>query len=342
MLQLSHGIGCTHLGSAVERLIDGNGIADGKSSYTEALSVALNEGLYAGGFVGNHVSIGVCGERVMHKHLRLPRMPADEIKGAVKWEAAQRFGFNEDTYSLQFYNVGEVMQGDEERLEIALFAMKHRYVEEYIQALDMSGLKAMNLEVSCASLNRWSKVVMQRKADEVQVVIDLGKDRSQVLIHRDGRVLFYKLIDICGYDFDKTLSRQMGVGLDEAKALRLKYGQDDVRDDLAMKVRSSLRQEGGILAREIGLCLRYYGVTFRGSRPHCAVLVGDESRQQWLHELIEEQTGLLLQNEWSLDWLSPNEALGKLRDVQVGDVWSGSCGLALFGREQLKWKRGAA
>ncbi len=43
------------------------------------------------------------------------------------------------------------------------------------------------------------------------------------------------------------------------------------------------------LAKEIGLCLRYYSVTFRGGRPGQVELVGGEAAQPRLPELIAEQ-----------------------------------------------------
>jgi Tfp pilus assembly PilM family ATPase len=76
-----------------------------------------------------------------------------------------------------------------------------------------------------------------------------------------------------------------GGGEDLAKPL---FGSTR-REDVNRAVFDAARPVMQELAKEIGLCLRYYGVTFRGNRPECVTLCGGEARDKSLAEVIREQ-----------------------------------------------------
>jgi hypothetical protein len=97
------------------------------------------------------------------------------------------------------------------------------------------------------------------------------------------------------------------------------------------------------ISREIGLCLRYYSVTFRGHRPEEAWIVGGEAGNAWLWARLCEDTALKP---------SPHDPLSALDLTSVQSVvggpdkWSGwgvAAGLALRSNGLRKRKsRGAA
>src|SRR5687768_4694335 len=75
----------------------------------------IRDMLDTGGFSGRKVVSCLPAKALHYKNLRVPRMPADELKAAVEWEAADRLKLPVDAMHIQFFDAGEVRQGEELR-----------------------------------------------------------------------------------------------------------------------------------------------------------------------------------------------------------------------------------
>ncbi len=318
--------------------------------YEKILCEGISQAISAGSFVGNHAVLCLPAARVSVKHMRLPQMPADELPMAVKWEASQRFGYTEDSHVLQFYGAGEVLQGDEVREEIIIFSVKKAQVDQYINVFDELNMVLGGIEVDAASLLRWAAYRGKPNAKsaeievDAEVIIDVGQYQTSVLIHRHGRVVFYKVIEINGHRFDRELSDHLNIPVNEAHDLRMRhcdagdeFGADRI---LKEKAQETLRNIAAELAREIGLCLRYFSVTFRGKRPEVVTLIGSEISQKWLTEIIENQCGVSIHTENALDVLDSKAEAEKLLLLDSNMAWATSIGLSL--RNGVSLQKGAA
>ncbi|MEM9420227.1 MAG: pilus assembly protein PilM [Planctomycetota bacterium] len=280
------------------------GMGPGVEGYRAALAVAIQQAYHAGGFTGNRVVSSLPVSSMQCKNLRLPVMPADELDSAVEWEAQDRFRMGKGQCSVQYMHAGQVNQGDEVRQELILIAAKLDQVESHVAALTDNGLRPVAIDSVPSALARLS--AMQPEAvdgSEVQVVLDVGESATKVLIASDGQVRFYKPIEIGESALDSVLSGAMSISLDEARELRHRIAStpidgvegEETSGELnqSHKVFEALQPTLSELAREIGLCLRYYGVTFRGARPAQAKLVGGGATA-WLAAALGESTGLAL------------------------------------------------
>jgi hypothetical protein len=66
-------------------------------------------------------------------------------------------------------------------------------------------------------------------------------------------------------------------------------GTSELSDSVRWTVHDALRAEVEALGREIALCLRYCSVTFRGLRPHSAVVVGGQAYDPAIVKLLGSQ-----------------------------------------------------
>src|SRR5690606_35984685 len=116
-------------------------------------------------------------------------------------------------------------------------------------------------------------------------IVDIGYRRSQVVIGRGREINFIKSIDLGGLHLTESVSRKLGISLDEARALRRRLSETPGADGAAERSRDPVRQAVfdatravvDELSRELSLCLRYYSVTFRGHRPNKVRIVGGEA-----------------------------------------------------------------
>lgn len=288
---------------------------------------------------------------VQYKNLRLPPMPPDELRAAVEWEAADRLSIGQN-YRLQFYDAGEVRQGDQTRQEIILLAAPTEAVTAHTQMLTSCGLDPVAIDAAPSAMARYAAAVGDAGSD-VHLVIDVGHSASQVLVSRGTRVLFFKTINVGMRQVDEAIARHLGIDLADATEIRrqrqtrdrAEEGHDAIgshrRDSADQAVAEGVRGPLTDLAREVGLCVRYYSVTFRGQRPESTLVVGGGAGDALVTEALVRDAGVsqsLSDSAGAVDFSRLEPSL--LTDG--ASSWIVAAGLSMRSEDRLGAERGAA
>ncbi|MBL4702179.1 MAG: pilus assembly protein PilM [Phycisphaeraceae bacterium] len=275
----------------------------------KCVAEAIHLGMAEGNFKGNRVVTSIPANQVIYKNIRIPVMPANELKAAVAWEAADRLHLSPDDVQLQYHNVGEVRQGDENKQEIILLAVTKKNISEHVALLTECNLTPLAVESAPSALARWANYHQSgEESDQAIVVLDLGYDTSKILICHHGRVLFYKQIESAGRQINQDLAGKLDMSVADIDQSRIKLPEDGNKIDtddgvsdmkpgdatLLRTLNESMRLVADELTRELNLCLRYYGVTFRGHRPEHACVTGGMSREPMFLRMIQESSGMIL------------------------------------------------
>jgi len=314
----------------------------GAEAYHRAVAEALAHAKDSGNFVGNSVVSALPAAAVQYKNMRLPKMPGKDLAAAVQWEAQERLQLSGKAHTTQFFEAGEVRQGEEERQEIIMLAAPSAFVEGHVKAMTDCGFVPTAIDVVPGALARCFESA-QGAGDEAAVTIDVGYSATKVLITRQGRILFFKLIDIGGRALDEAAARKLNMPRNELAPLRLRMrnSEDGVQEHVRRAILDALRPAVADLGREIGLCLRYYSVTFRGRRPESAALIGGEAGQPWLAAQLSEQAGVnvVAANPLSHIDLSAVESL--IPEADAG-AWATAAGLSMRTRQTHSQIKGVA
>ncbi len=288
-------------------------------------------------FRGRKVVAALPREIVHMKNLRLPQMPMTELPAVVQFEARNVFPFDTEQAKVHSLLAGEIRQGTEVRQEVILLAAKNDDVSALIEHLHHAGAIIESLDVEPCALYRSVERFIRRREDEgdVNVIVDVGVRRSQVVIGRGREISFIKPIDIGGWHFHDSVSKKLGITLEEAEALRrrlIEAGEpaDPAarRDPVRQAVFDATRVPMEELGREISLCLRYYSVTFRGQRPTRLRLVGGEASDPQLQTLLN--SALVIPVEVGRPLYSVNTSKMKPTDRRGAMCeWALALGLAL-------------
>jgi type IV pilus assembly protein PilM len=238
-------------------------------------------------------------EIVHVKNLRLPSMPVAEIEQAVQFEAPNIFPFAVDKSRVHFLPAGEVRQGADVRQEVIVLAVKNEDASNYLEMLHRAGLVVRSLDIEPCALFRTVDRFIRRREDEqaVTVLVDIGWRRSQVIIGRGRDINFVKPIEVGGRQLQEAVAKKLGISVEEAQALRQRIAESSAsepgdtnsnarRDPVRQAVFDATRPLAEDLGREIGLCLRYYSVAFRGQRPARLKLLGGEASNGQLLEIL--------------------------------------------------------
>jgi len=241
-------------------------------------------------------------EQLAIRSIRMPKMPEKELATAVNWEAQNKFPFDTATAVIQYIRAGEVRQGEQVLDEVILFAAPRVEVDRQIGLVREAGLEVISLDAECCGVFRGFERFLRRREDEgvVSAFADIGA-QTTVVISRGRDIVFVKSIPIGGAVFNRAVAECLELAPSEAEALRRRTAKrnreaaetsDQTDDQVRRAVSDAIRPHREDLANEIGLCLRYYAVTFRGDRPDSMIFTGGEAHDPALAAALGERLNI--------------------------------------------------
>jgi type IV pilus assembly protein PilM len=334
LLQLQANGNMVAVRAAASSAIESDPTKKSEASLDAAMAV-VGRLMQNGGFAGRRVIASLPREIVHIKNLRLPLIPANELAAAIRFEARNIFPFDAETAHVEYVAAGEVRHGTDARLEVIVLAARMAEVDAFVERLDRLGLVVDSLDAEPCAIYRSVERFIRRRDDEqeVNVLLDVGLRRTQVLIGRGRELSFFKPVDIGGQRLNEAVARKLGVTVEEARALRRRTGAamdaDGAGDDSVRKaVFDATRGTMEELGREISLCLRYYSVTFRGPGPQRVRLLGGEAQDPNLGAVLGSVLSIPAEAAAPLSNLDCSAMKAPDREGAVTQ-WSTALGLAL-------------
>ena len=295
-------------------------------------AAAVRHGLAGQDFRGRSVVLALPVSRVHAKSVRLPPMPDSDLHQALQWEARDRFGFDigDGTGQLAWFRAGEIRRGTEVKDEILLFAVEAAVLNEYVQGLAALGLRLAAIDLGpCAIHRALCRGGAGAAPAALSAVLDIGHAGSQFFMVRGEELVFYKHIEIGGKTFNEAVAGKLGISVSEALQMRARMLVQPAEDaaPLTQAVADAMRAPLEELARELDMCLRYYVVTFRGTRPESLAVVGRQAGAAPLRESLSAALGLPVMEAQPFRGVRD---LGAAARPDRSGEWAVAAGLSLY------------
>ncbi len=303
-----------------------------------ALAEHLRAAFASGGFTGRRCVVSLPRKDVRVQSVRMPRMADEELMQAATWEAAQRFGFDRGTMEVDVIRTGAELQGGEHREEVLLIAAPHEAISRCVEPLLAAGLRPVAMEAHFTALARAFSRGSAGDSEPLQVraVVEVGASGSTVLILRGDHVAFCKPIGIGGEHFDRAVAEHLQMQVEAARNLRagrLGAAGGALSDPSVERAEyDAVRPLLSSFAKEVILCIRYYGVTFRGHPPDHLILTGGDGLEPRLAETLAEQCKIPVQQDDPALSALPGDIARILRGAAgPAGWWPVATGLSLRG-----------
>lgn len=302
---------------------------------------AVKDLLKSEGFKGRRAVTIVPNYVIQFKSFRVPRIPDEELDQIVLFEAQDRFAFEDPTAEFRYFNAGEVRQGEEIRQEVITMGCPGERLNEHLNIFEKLNLSCHAIEVSPCAVVRSQAAQQTGSEDEdaIQIYADVGQHATRVVITRGPKIIFIKSINVGGNKLDVLTAKQLNLPVNEASQLRSEvlrhYAQPDaemsphLRDDILDSTAVATKQAFESIGKEIGLCLRYFSVTFRGLRPDELICVGGEAYDPGLLKSITEIAGIRAVKGSPLKNISTEGVFSSAQRQSKLLEWSTAVGLAL-------------
>ena len=338
------------------------GLNDDEQARRSFVISAIKRMLANGSYNGRNVVSCLPSGKLRITSLRLAETERDDIEQALRREVTQRFGLDPDKDAMDYVVAGGVLQGDEVKNELILFAADYETIKSHIEMLEETELKPVAIDTIPYALFRSFERSLRRQEDRerTSVFVDVGSCLTTVVFGRGGEISFVKQISIGGQNFTQEIAAKLGVNVGEAETLRealrgdpdLFSGKSDLAEQTPAENRHnvdpSTRQVmvdavnavAEDLAKEVSLCLRYYTVTFRGRRVERAVFAGGGAYEDILLNVLKRRLAVEIEvaqplRGFDLSGARTNEHFNSSGRGLFCE-WAVAVGLSLKGWDKIK------
>ncbi len=345
MVQFRHRRGRLSLIASTKIERDGS---DPQLSDANCVSIAneIQQRVGATGFIGRDCVLSLDDRLLRIRAIRQVAMNDDEVTRAISHDARQRLGFKDDDGDLEvdWIRAGEVRQGDQSNDEIIIVGTRLEPLEQLILELAGQGLRPQAVEPGFLAAGRCFSRRYRRTSDMdvVRLLVDIGRTSTGVSLLRGSHVVFHKPLAIGGDRMTRAAAERLGIEPSTVHDLRRqrKVASLSGREESPLEYRvdraifEAVRPIMDELAHELSLCLRYYGVTFRGARPERCVVIGGEAGEPRLIEFLKDTLHLTTEVGQPLEHVDRAGLAGCPDREIAGPEWSVAAGLCMSPLDQ--------
>ncbi|MGI9953175.1 pilus assembly protein PilM [Moorellaceae bacterium AZ2] len=166
------------------------GVPAGGLDNEEEIVAALVQAVEETGWRGRKVVGAIDGQRVIVRYLQLPPMPERELRSGLRYEAERYLPMGIQDMVLDCA-VLDPEPGPTGQMQVLLAAAPRELALSYHRIYQMAGLDLVALDIVPAALCR---ALAAETGREEAIILDLGASSSQVVLVREGRLLYSRRI----------------------------------------------------------------------------------------------------------------------------------------------------
>jgi len=142
----------------------------------------------------------------------------DDIEQAIKYEAEQLFPVDISESYLDW----QIISSENDKINAIVAVAPKLLVDSYSSVMAAAGLKPIAAEIESIAITR--SLIRENQSSKPILIIDLGRDRTNFIIFKNPAVQFTASIPICGEEFTKAISENLGISKSKAEKMKEKCG----------------------------------------------------------------------------------------------------------------------
>ncbi|MCH2205113.1 MAG: type IV pilus assembly protein PilM [Lentisphaerales bacterium] len=272
---------------------------------------ALEKVLSQKNFTAKKVFLSLSSQLAFIRFVKLPPIDENEerVKQIVEFEAKQHvpFDMNEVIWDYQLIGTGD-------ELDVMFVVIKNEIVEQITEAVEELGLRVQLVDVASSTCYNAARV-NRIGDDNCAMVLSIGS-RCSNLIFADGDLFFSRNIPIAGYAISQQISKEFGIGIDEAEELKQRHGfvalggaYEEPESEVAATISKIVRNVMTRLHGEVSRSINIYRSQQKGNKPIKLFLAGGSSIMAFTETFFQDKLRL------DVEYLNPFQGIKLGPDV---------------------------
>lgn len=286
------GFRLTHMGVAPCPAV---AMRDGVPTAPEELGSHIRALLDKTGIRLDRAVMGVGGQAVTVREIRVPPMTRQELTAAVRYEAERYLPYNIKEVYMDYQVLGETTEENRRMLDVIVVAARQDVVDQIMATADAARVQLRILDVESFALLR--SAVPAGTNGETIAVVDLGAEASDILITEGQRLRFTRNIPIGGQVLVSAVHEAMDVDMATAKSLLEEKGAvleegATAADHTTERLHDIIAPHIGDLVTEIRRSLDYYQTRSRAAVVNRVLLAGGLAHLRNLDRILAAELGV--------------------------------------------------
>jgi type IV pilus assembly protein PilM len=237
--------------------------------------MALYDTVRSGRLNRKKMAIAYKGEELTVRHLTFPKMPRNEFKEAMRWEAKKMVPKTLDEVVFDFLTMGEIDEREIKRYEILLVIADRASILGQLEALKpfRSQIRAMDVN-PLALLNTVRLNYPGDLADNL-AFIDIGAQKMDINIAKKGILRFYRHVRMGGEGITNALMQSLQADYTNAERIKRESGLAATPEgETDNRIQSIIKAEVDKMILEVQRSIDYYRAQYREAGVRKIILMG--------------------------------------------------------------------
>lgn len=159
--------------------------------------------------------------------IEVPKMSDAELAETMKWEVERHVPFAANEVIMDFQRIERTdTPPDAQNMEVLLAVAQQDMIDRHVEMLFAAGLSPVAIDVEpLAAARCLIGLSPDPYGKRTVVIVNVGASNTDIGIYRDGILSFPRTLPLAGDAMSKAIAAQMGVSLEDAEALKSKYGE---------------------------------------------------------------------------------------------------------------------
>ena len=222
---------------AVELTREGHGFVMTGFGQTEVFSEeqrpdAILEVLRDNAFHTKRVVTAVYGKSVIVRYLSMMRMPDEDLRNAIRYEADKYIPFDVEDVVMdsQPFQQDSTIEGTENEMRVLLVAVKRALIDDHVSLLNGLGLQPTIIDVDSFAVGNAFELARggafyEEDADRAIALLDIGANKTNINIFYGGTSYFTREIYLAGDDFTHAIGKRLGIEAETAEIRKRDPGE---------------------------------------------------------------------------------------------------------------------
>ncbi len=259
---------------------------------TQAIVTSLNSLLKSNRIGHARVASAITGKTLTFSHIKLPKMPPEDLAEAVRWEVKKGIDYPDDAV-IDYVINDEIIEEGRLKLSIMAFAVKREEVANHVNILKKASLIPQAIDVcSMAMLSAFDYNYGWEK-DKRYAIMDIGASRTTLSIVSNGTLRLTRHIPLGGDDITRFIQDADGLNFDAGEEKKIRHSGNPAEAPESVKEAFRTFMDG--ITMELKRSFTYYQAHLREGQVETLFVSGGSARIKGLPESIEKGTGITTQ-----------------------------------------------
>jgi type IV pilus assembly protein PilM len=170
----------------------------------------------------------VSGRSVIVRQVETPRLPSDELKAHIAYEADKYIPFGSEEVIIDCQTLPDRDEAKATNMQVLLVAVRRGFVEDHITQLKAAGLSPEVIDVDVFALSNAYELLGPGPAGSEKAataLIDIGASKSNIAIVQGNRLLFTREVYLAGNEITDAIVRTFNEPAEDVERIKSAPGE---------------------------------------------------------------------------------------------------------------------